>query len=167
MKVFKYLIFAAVIYLTGCSSSVRFTGEDRQPHNRKTHPEKTNPVPKEGNEKNTPPDYETTNETVLESTTGVASYYHSKFDGRVTASGEIYNQNDLTAAHISYPFNTIVRVTNLSNKRSVKVRINDRKPDMNGRLIDLSYAAAKELDFIINGIAEVKIDVISWGDVSK
>ena len=74
--------------------------------------------------------------------------------------------NDFTAAHGSYPFNTVVRVTNLSNKHCVKVRINDRKPEMNGRLIDLSYAAAKELNIITNGIAEVKIDVISWGDKS-
>jgi rare lipoprotein A len=167
MKIFRYFIFAAVICITGCSSSVRFTGEDRGGHNRKTHTEKTNPVSKRNNERNTLPDYETTNETILESKTGVASYYHGKFDGRVTASGEIYNQNDLTAAHISYPFNTIVRVTNLSNNRTVKVRINDRKPEMNGRLIDLSYAAAKELDIITNGIAEVKVDVISWGSDNK
>ena len=70
---------------------------------------------------------------------------------------------EYTAAHISYPFNTIVRVTNLSNNREVVLRINDRKPDTNGRAIDLSLKAAHELRMISDGIVKVKIEVLEWG----
>jgi len=163
MKVLKFIILLTVVLLTGCSSSVRFTGEDKEVR-RGTHTETGNSNERGSKPKSISAGEDLTDESILETTTGVASYYHNKFDGQKTANGEIYNKNELTAAHTSYPFNTIVRVTNLSNNRSVKVRINDRKPEMNGRLIDLSYAAAKELDFIINGITEVKVDVLSWGN---
>jgi len=100
----------------------------------------------------------------LEVDIAVASYYSDDFHGKKTANGEIYNMYDYTAAHISYPFNTIVRVTNLSNDREVILRINDRKPDTNGRAIDLSLKAAHELRMISSGIAKVKIEVLQWGD---
>ena len=164
MKVTQFIILLTVVFLTGCSSSVRFTGEDKEIRSRGARTENRNSNEKGSKPKSISAGEDLTNESILETLTGVASYYHNKFDGQKTANGEIYNKNELTAAHTSYPFNTIVRVTNLSNNRSVKVRINDRKPEMNGRLIDLSYAAAKELDFIINGITEVKIDVLSWGN---
>jgi rare lipoprotein A len=100
---------------------------------------------------------------VLETQTGVASYYGDKFDGKQTSYGEIFNKNDLTAAHIKYPYNTILRVINLLNNKSVILRINDRKPDFNGRVIDVSFGAAKKLDMIKNGITEVRIEVLKWG----
>ncbi|NCQ17514.1 MAG: septal ring lytic transglycosylase RlpA family lipoprotein [Ignavibacteria bacterium CG_4_8_14_3_um_filter_37_9] len=100
----------------------------------------------------------------LETITGIASYYADEFNGRKTANGEIFKMNDLTAAHISYPFNTICRVTNLKNKKSVIVRINDRKPDTNNRAIDLSLAAANEIEMINDGLAEVRIDILEWGE---
>jgi rare lipoprotein A (peptidoglycan hydrolase) len=100
----------------------------------------------------------------LEVEIAVASYYSDDFHGKKTANGEIYNMYDYTAAHISYPINTIVRVTNLSNDRTIILRINDRKPDTNGRAIDLSLKAAHELRMISNGIAKVKIEVLQWGD---
>jgi rare lipoprotein A len=92
--------------------------------------------------------------------TGKASYYAMKFKGRQTASGEIYDPDKLTAAHPSLPFGTKVRVTNLYNKASVVVRINDRGPHVKSRIIDLSYAAAEQLGMISRGIAEVAVEVI-------
>ncbi|MCK9424636.1 MAG: septal ring lytic transglycosylase RlpA family protein [Ignavibacteriaceae bacterium] len=101
--------------------------------------------------------------SVPETLTGIASYYADEFDGKKTANGEIFNMNDLTAAHISYPFNTTCRVTNLKNQKSVIVRINDRKPDTNNRAIDLSLGAAKEIDMVNDGLVEVRIDILEWG----
>ena len=79
---------------------------------------------------------------------GLASFYADKFDGRITASGEVFNQNKMTAAHRTLPFGTKVKVTRIDNKKSVTVTINDRGPFVNNRVIDLSKAAAKKLDFI-------------------
>jgi rare lipoprotein A len=92
--------------------------------------------------------------------TGVASYYAHEFHGRKTASGERYNMNGLTAAHKTLPFNTRVKVTNLSNDKSVVVRINDRGPFKKGRIIDLSLAAAKKIDLIGPGSAKVRIEIV-------
>ena len=92
---------------------------------------------------------------------GTASWYGSKFHGKRTADGEIYNMYDNTAAHKTLPFNTYVRVTNLNNHRQTVVRINDRGPFVGDRIIDLSYAAAKDLDMIKTGTAPVKIVVLS------
>ncbi|MCX7798468.1 MAG: septal ring lytic transglycosylase RlpA family protein [Melioribacter sp.] len=100
----------------------------------------------------------------LETTYGIASYYADMYHGRITYGGEVYNMNKLSAAHPSYPMNTIVRITNLSNNKKIILRINDRMPNFKGRAIDLSYAAAKELDFIEEGLTEVKIEVLKWGD---
>ncbi len=90
--------------------------------------------------------------------TGVASYYADFHQGKKTANGEIYQHEKLTAAHRSLPFGTEVTVTNLSNGKSVTVRINDRGPFVKGRLIDLSKKAAKEIGLIKAGIAKVKIE---------
>jgi rare lipoprotein A len=92
--------------------------------------------------------------------TGIASYYHSKFQGRPTASGEKYDENKMTAAHNRLPMGTMVRVTNLRNKRSVVVRINDRLHHRNTRLIDLSRAAALKLGYVARGLAKVKVEVL-------
>ena len=89
-----------------------------------------------------------------------ASYYAEKFNGRQTANGEIFNMNDLTAAHKTLPFGTIVRVTNLETGKSVTVRINDRGPNVEGREIDVSKAAAIELGMLGSGLAKVNIEII-------
>lgn len=94
---------------------------------------------------------------------GKASYYGKKFDGKKTASGEVFDMNKMTAAHRTYPFGTVVRVTNLANQKSVEVLINDRGPFVEGRIIDLSYAAAKELDMIKSGTADVKVETLKLG----
>lgn len=91
---------------------------------------------------------------------GEASYYAEEFNGRRTANGEIYNKYDFTAAHPKLQFGTLVKVTNLENNRSVIVRINDRMPDYKGRVIDLSYSAAKEIDMIEKGVQTVWIEVL-------
>jgi len=92
---------------------------------------------------------------------GLASWYGAEFHGHRTASGEIFNMYAMTACHPTLPFGTMVRVQNLRNKRSVDVRITDRGYLFDGRIIDLSYAAAEQLHMIDSGVAPVKIDVIS------
>jgi len=95
-------------------------------------------------------------------TYGRASYYGKKFNGKQTASGEIYNMNAKTAAHKTLPFNTMVRVTDMVSNRSDIVRINDREPSSSKRIIDLSYASAKKLGLINRGITDVKIEIIGY-----
>ena len=94
-----------------------------------------------------------------------ASYYADKFHGRQTASGEIFDMNDFTCAHKTLPFGTL-RVTNLENNRSVNVRVNDRGPFVAGREIDLSKAAARQLDMLRSGTATVRLEIISTGNNS-
>lgn len=91
---------------------------------------------------------------------GYASFYADSFVGKVTASGEIYDANQLTAAHRSLPFGTKLKVTNLDNQLSVVVRVNDRGPFVSGRIIDLSNRAARELDIIQKGVVRVQIEII-------
>ena len=91
---------------------------------------------------------------------GYASWYGSQFQGRLTANGEIYDMNQLTAAHKTLPFGTLVRVTNLSNGASVVVRINDRGPYVDGRIIDLSKEAAEEIALAGAGVSQVRLDII-------
>ena len=92
---------------------------------------------------------------------GVASWYGPGFHGRRTASGEVYDQDALTAAHRSLPFGTRVRVTNLENGRAVEVRINDRGPFVGGRVIDVSRAAARVIGLIGPGVGRVRVEVAS------
>ncbi|MFH1738468.1 MAG: septal ring lytic transglycosylase RlpA family protein [bacterium] len=91
--------------------------------------------------------------------TGIASWYGEKYHGRQTASGERYNMNAMTAAHPSLPFGSRVKVTNLENGQNAKLRINDRGPFVRGRIIDVSYRAARKLGFVRQGLTRVKIDL--------
>lgn len=91
---------------------------------------------------------------------GTASYYHLKFNGRRTASGDVYNSTQFTAAHKTLPINSYALVTNLHNNRKVIVRINDRGPFSDKRLIDLSHAAAKEIGLISRGMGNVRIEAL-------
>ena len=93
---------------------------------------------------------------------GMASWYGSEFLGRSTASGELFDPNRLTAAHPKLPFGTLVRVTNLKNLESTFLRITDRGPLSGGRMIDVSWAAAKDLGFLDAGLARVEIEVVSY-----
>lgn len=91
---------------------------------------------------------------------GTASWYGQDFEGKATASGEPYNMYEMTAAHPSLPLGTYVKVTNLHNRRAVIVRINDRGPIVPGRIIDVSYGAAKALNFQARGVQRVRLDVM-------
>jgi len=91
---------------------------------------------------------------------GTASWYGDYFEGRPTASGEPFDMYDMTAAHLTLPLGTLVRVTNLRNHRSVIVRINDRGPYVDGRIVDLSFNAARVLHFDQQGLQRVRLDVV-------
>lgn len=137
MKIIITLSLLVVLFiLSSCASSKRFTSEkDTQIENEENLSE--------------------LNLEFLEQ--GIASYYADEYHGKKTASGEVYNMNDLTAAHPTLPFGVLLLVKNLKNNRTVIVRVNDRMPDFKGRVIDLSLAAAKKLDMISEGTVEVKI----------
>jgi rare lipoprotein A len=129
----------ALLFVVSCTNSVRFTTETKL----RTSPGKL-----------------TAKVQVSENDlVGKASYYGADFNGRRTANGEIFNMNDLTAAHRSLPFGTIVKVTNLKNGATAEVKINDRGPFVADRIIDLSQAAAEELDMLGDGIADVKLEI--------
>ena len=92
--------------------------------------------------------------------TGTASWYGKKFHGKPTSTGEIYDMNAITAAHKTLPLPCLVQVINLENQKKVLVKVNDRGPFVDGRIIDLSYAAAKELGMTRQGTAKVKISFV-------
>jgi rare lipoprotein A len=105
---------------------------------------------------------------VLQSARGGATFYANKFEGRRTASGIPFRQNQMVAAHRSYPFGTLLRVTNLDNQRSVNVKVVDRGPfgtatNQQRTMIDLSTRAAGQLGFIDAGRAQVRVEVLEWG----
>jgi rare lipoprotein A len=92
---------------------------------------------------------------------GIASFYADEFNGRKTSNGETYDMHALTAAHRNLPFNTLLKVTNTANGRSVVVRVNDRGPFKEGRIIDLSYEAARRLWMIEAGTALVRLEIVA------
>ena len=94
---------------------------------------------------------------------GNASYYHDSLHGNMTANGELYDRSALTAAHKTLPFGTKVRVTNLANGKSVRLRVNDRGPFVAGRIIDVSRRAAELLEFVREGVVQVRLEVIDTG----
>jgi rare lipoprotein A len=95
-----------------------------------------------------------------ETESGIASWYGAPYNGRRSANGEVYDMEKLTAAHRTLPFDTWVEVTNLENKKRIDVRITDRGPFVKGRIIDLSLAAAREIDMVAAGTVRVKLKVI-------
>lgn len=156
MKIVLYIIASFSIIFSACSSATRYAARESGESSSGNSTEETAKLLKEDN---IDPD----NIHPLATETGIASYYADKYNGRQTASGEIYNMYGISAAHPSYPMGTIVKVTNLKNNLSLILKINDRMPDFKGRVMDLSLGAARKLDMIQSGIAEVKIDVIKWG----
>jgi rare lipoprotein A len=136
-------LLPALSFAAGCGSgSPRFTSRDRSD----------------------PASREPSSPSQLE---GVASYYASDFNGRKTASGELYDMNELTAAHRTLPFGTKVKVTNLDTGKTVVVRINDRGPFKDDRVIDLSLGAAKQLGLIAMGTGRVILQILEMGIQSK
>ena len=159
----KTIILFSLLFLlvAGCGSSSRFSSKENKIKNK--YPNETRKSKRDEKVLEPVTKDEYANMPVLETQTGVASYYSDKYDGKKTSFGEVFKKNDLTAAHLKYPYNTILRVINLLNNKSVILRINDRKPDFNGRIIDVSYGAAKELEMTKSGITEVRIEVLKWG----
>jgi peptidoglycan lytic transglycosylase len=98
---------------------------------------------------------------------GIACWYGKDFHGKPTASGEIYDMYSMTAAHRNLPFNTVVLVKDLDSERKVIVRINNRGPFIKGRVIDLSYAAAKKFDLLERGLTPCEITVLKWPERKK
>lgn len=94
---------------------------------------------------------------------GQASWYGKDFHGRQTASGDLYDMYGFTAAHRTLPMHTIVRVVDPDTQKSVVVRVNDRGPYVDGRVIDLSFAAAHDLDMVMRGVIDVEIEILQWG----
>ena len=95
---------------------------------------------------------------------GVSSWYGPNFHGKLTANGEVFDMYGVTAAHKDLPINTVAKITNEDNGRSVILRITDRGPFVKGRILDCSMGAAKKLDFYDQGTANVKIEIIELGD---
>jgi len=152
-------LLALGLILSGCASSPRFATKSA-PTTPRTEPALE--TPKSDDSKPA----RNTSGKVLLTLEGIASYYADDYHGKPTSNGQTFDMNELTAAHRTFPFGTIVRVTNLENKKSVVVRVNDRGPFKEGRIIDLSLGAAKELDLIRSGTAKVKLEVLEWGDGS-
>lgn len=139
----KPLILLLTIAVLGCSTAPRYGGKGAPKKSRKTSSKI------KGHRR---------------IQTGMSSYYAEDFHGKVTANGETYDMYGLTAAHKTLPLNTLVRVTNLDNKKSIILRINDRGPYAKGRILDCSYGAAVKLGFVGIGTAKVKIEIIEIGD---
>lgn len=129
-----------LILVLGCSPAPRYTSfPARPPRGVESLPEKP---------------------TVGMKFRGLASFYADKYHGRKTSSGEIFDMYGLTCAHNTLAFNTWLEVRNLANNRTVIVRVNDRGPFIEGRILDLSYGAAKEIGMLLTGIQEVECTVI-------
>jgi rare lipoprotein A len=146
-----WYIEIVLLSLIGCSSSPRFAERTKYTHESKS------PQHQEQKEKHS-------SEKVLLTLEGVVSYYAHDFHGKQTSNGETFDMNALTAAHRTFPFGTKVRVTSLENNKSVIVRVNDRGPFKEGRIMDLSMGAAKEIDLILNGTSRVRLEVLEWGN---
>lgn len=133
MKNLLIILFSiAALVMVSCSSAVKYTNSDVAPKSVK----------------------------VGDKFIGIASYYADRLHGQLTASGQSYDLEKFTAAHRSIPFGTIVQVKNLKNNRTVEVKINDRGPNVEGRMIDLSKAAADKLDMIGQGLQQVEITIL-------
>ncbi|XOV78545.1 MAG: septal ring lytic transglycosylase RlpA family protein [Aestuariibacter sp.] len=163
-----YLLLT-LFFLTACVSTGRYSQRhDSAPDYDYGHITTEEVVPEyvEYNPANTRPyamfgQYFTPLETGLGyEAVGEASWYGQKFHGHLTANGEVYDMHQFTAAHKTLPLPSFVKVTNLRNNKELVVKVNDRGPFHNGRIIDLSYAAAKELDVLSTGTTQVKIEVI-------
>ncbi|MDH3976870.1 MAG: septal ring lytic transglycosylase RlpA family protein [Gammaproteobacteria bacterium] len=159
------LVLITAIALSGCSNATRWDDADSSAATQSSQKRS-----KRGN----PAFYEVFGERyyVMNSSAGyeergVASWYGKKFHGRSTSNGEKYNMYAMTAAHKTLPLPTRVKVTNLKNGRTIVVRVNDRGPFVDNRIIDLSYAAAQKLDMITDGTAMVKVVALDDGRLAS
>lgn len=163
------IILAALLILVGnttCTPAPRYRSPD------KSSPERAKPKPKPATgRKSTRPRAARNTRSNRSSKirkgmvyVGISSFYGPDFHGKLTANGETYDMYGVTAAHKTLPLNTVVKVTNLANGKSLILRINDRGPYVAGRILDCSYGAAKKLGFVNRGTTKVRIVVIEVGD---
>ena len=145
-----------VLFCISCTPAPRYNSS---PHHA-TVIKKTKGSPKRIPVKKAPKNFDKS-KTIFK---GISSYYGKDFHGKLTANGEVFDMYGITAAHKTIPLNTVVRVTNLDNGKSIILRINDRGPYIEGRMLDCSYGAAKKLGFLKAGMANVEMKVIEWGD---
>ncbi len=143
------IFFIITLMLFSCTASPRYSSATKKNIKKK--------ISKKKNKKS----YLVSDELI-----GMSSWYGPNFHGKLTANGEVFDQYGLTAAHRDLPLNTVVRVTNLDNGKSLIIRINDRGPyiDEHLRILDCSYGAAKKLGFLESGTANVSIKIIEIGD---
>jgi rare lipoprotein A len=149
------IYFVMAFFLIGCTSTPRFAergGHSQEPSPTKEHESISSPQPERS-----------PSDKPLLTLEGIASYYADDFHGKLTSNGETFDMNSLTAAHRTFPFGTKIRVTNLENAKTVIVRVNDRGPFKEGRMIDLSRGAAISIDLIRTGTARVRLEVLEWG----
>jgi len=167
LRIMKILtVFISLLLLASCSSSPKFTqdrshdvAEKKTEYSGIRYSKKKSSNESKNEDVNVYHNLSGSLETVI----GYASYYADDFDGKKTANGETFNMYELTAAHKTYPFNTMLRVTNLSNNKSIIIRVNDRGPFVDDRIIDLSLGAAMQLDMLNSGVQKVRLEVIEWG----
>ena len=160
----KILILSVIIYLSSCTSAPRYGIVDGGAKYKRTASNSSKKIKPRSDAKFIDPKTVNTNVKHKKRMVGVSSFYAEDFHGKLTANGEVYDMYGLTAAHKTLPLNTVARVTNLANGKSLILRINDRGPYIQGRMLDCSYGAAKKLDFINQGTTKVQIDIIEWGD---
>jgi len=158
------ILLIAIFYLSSCTSSPRYGSVTSTPKYKKTAKVSSKKAKSKSTAKFIDPKTVNTNIKHKKRMVGISSFYAEDFHGKLTANGEIYDMYGLTAAHKTLPLNTVARVTNLTNGKSLILRINDRGPYIQGRMLDCSYGAAKKLDFIKSGTTKVQIDIIEWGD---
>jgi rare lipoprotein A len=154
MKKKIWILFVSILFVAGCSSSPRFHSGRKEIPNNNSHSVRYNNTSAK-------------KDSVLETKYGVASYYADKFHGKITYSGEVYDMNGISAAHPFYPMGTVVRITNLTNNKTVTLTINDKMPYREDRIIDLSLGAAKALGMENEGITNIKLEVLKWGKGRK
>jgi rare lipoprotein A len=168
----RYLFVLLALTLAGCGSTSVQDGPPRSGSSRIPDlPDDAVPRPEPKSRYGTGPEYEVLGKryTVMPSSSGykergVASWYGKKFHGNLTSNRETYDMYGMTAAHKTLPLPTYVRVTNLSNKRSIVVRVNDRGPFVHNRIIDLSYSAALKLDMVGTGTSLVEVEAINFNE---
>ena len=158
------IVFIIILILASCSSAPRYARSNSIPKYKKTIKPASKKIKPTNKAIFIDPKTVNTNVKHKKRLVGISSFYAEDFHGKLTANGEVYDMYGVTAAHKTLPLNTVCRVTNLANNKSLILRINDRGPYIAGRILDCSYGAAKKLDFIQQGTTDVKIEVIEWGD---
>jgi len=160
----NFILLVAIFYLSSCTSAPRYGSLASAPKYKKSTRVSSKKAKSKSTAKFIDPKTVNTNVKHKKRMVGISSFYAEDFHGKLTANGEVYDMYGLTAAHKTLPLNTVARVTNLANGKSLILRINDRGPYIQGRMLDCSYGAAKKLDFIKSGTTKVQIDIIEWGD---